>query len=69
MLMLINLSILSNEQLKDLFLRESKRFREGIDRGLHFLDLKQIRINLREITVEQLIRKSHFLDGFVPAGI
>jgi hypothetical protein len=67
--MLTNLALLSINQLHNLFLSESKRFNEGIDNGLHFPDLKQIRINLREIAIEQLIRKSSFLEGFVPSCI
>jgi hypothetical protein len=67
--MLNNLSLLSNNQLQHLFISEVKSFKEGVDNGLHFLDLKQIRINLREIALEQHIRKSDFLEGFVPTRI
>lgn len=50
--MLHNLSLLSKEELHELFLKESLRFTIGMDDGLSFNDLKQIRINLREIALE-----------------
>ncbi len=50
--MLQNLSLLSREKLHELFLKESLRFTEGMDNGLSFDGLKQIRINLREIALE-----------------
>jgi hypothetical protein len=51
----------SVEQLNQhLFLTENKRFSQGMENGLTFLDLKEIRIILREIAIEQQIRKSNF---------
>ena len=65
--------VLGSEQLalnagfarRELSISESNRFTEGVDKGLHFLDLKQIRNELTEIAALS-IRKSSFLDGFVP---
>ena len=50
--MLQNLSLLNREELHELFFKESLRFTEGMDNGLSFDGLKQIRINLREIALE-----------------
>ena len=47
-----NLSVLSREELHELFLKESSRFTQGMDNGLSSDELKQIRINLRDIAFE-----------------
>jgi hypothetical protein len=48
--------LLSNEELKHLFLSESQLFSEGIG-NLPFDDLKQIRLKLRDIAIEIKARK------------
>ena len=51
-----DISILSNEELKKLFLTESQLFSDGVG-NLPFDDLKQIRLKLRDIAVEIKARK------------
>jgi hypothetical protein len=53
-----NLSRLTSEELHDLFLMESHHFSEGIDNGLTFDELKEIRVKLRQITEELKSRKA-----------
>lgn len=50
--MLENLAALPTEELKAIFVRETRRFMQGIDRGLQFDTLKAIRVTLREIEAE-----------------
>jgi hypothetical protein len=51
-----NLSLLSNEELKSLFLSESQLFSDGVG-NLPFDDLKQMRLKLRDIAIEIKARK------------
>jgi hypothetical protein len=51
-----DVSLLSNEELKKLFLSESQLFSDGVG-NLPFNDLKLIRLKLREIAVEIKARK------------
>jgi len=62
--MLTNLSALSNEELQSLFLFENKQFLECIDSGLGFDNLKDIRLDLKEILVE--IKKRNISLHFKP---
>jgi len=50
---MFNLQLLSNGELSRLFLSESKLFAEGVDKGLTFPEMKQIKVNLRNIAFEQ----------------
>lgn len=52
------LSNLSNDELKNLYMEESMQFREGMDKGLPFDTLKEIRISLKEIQAEMDRRKT-----------
>jgi hypothetical protein len=56
--MIENIHLLSDLELQKLLVTENKRFSTGLDDGMTFLDLKQIRIDLREIAAEQLSRKT-----------
>ena len=47
-----NLKHLNTEELKDLFIKETRRFMQGIDQGLSFDKLKEIRVTLRQIEAE-----------------
>jgi hypothetical protein len=51
-----DVSLLSNEELKHLFLSESQLFSDGVG-NLPFNDLKRIRLKLRDIAVEIKARK------------
>lgn len=51
------LHLLTEDELRELFDSESLRFTEGMDKGLCFEELKQIRIALREIAGERDSRK------------
>ena len=60
-----DISLLSNEELKHLFLSESQSFSNGLG-NLPFDDLKLIRLKLKEIAVEIKARKiplNNGLDG------
>ena len=60
-----DVSLLSNEELKHLFLSESQLFSDGVG-NLPFNDLKRIRLKLRDIAVEIKARKlplDNGLDG------
>ena len=50
--MLHNLSLLTTEELHDLFLKETLHFSEGMNDGLAFDQLKDIRIKVRQISEE-----------------
>jgi len=43
---------LTTEELKNLLIAETSRFMQGVEKGLSFDDLKEIRIKLREIEAE-----------------
>lgn len=58
--MLQNLHLLSNEELQNLFITETNHFITGIDNNLGFNELKNIRINLRNIAAELNERKIPF---------
>jgi len=58
--MIANIHVLSDTELQQLSLTENKRFSNGVENGLTYLDLKEIRTNLREINLEQSIRKTTF---------
>lgn len=47
-----NLSLLSVEELQDLFIQESHNFTEEMDNGASFDKLKKIRLNLKNISLE-----------------
>ena len=53
-----NLRLLTEPELEELLISESLRFTEGIDKGMCFEELKQIRINLKEIAAEQQRRNN-----------
>ncbi len=55
--MVQNISLLSNEELKKLFFSESQLFSDSMNNEVSFNDLKQIRLNLRDISVELKARK------------
>lgn len=46
------LSLFSTEELKNLFVTETRKFTHGIDSGLLFDSLKEIRGKLRKIEIE-----------------
>jgi hypothetical protein len=46
-----NLDLMSSEELRDLFIDESERFNTGVDNGLSFTELQQLRATLRGIAV------------------
>ena len=58
--MIANIHLLSDDGLQQLLLTENKRFSNGVENGLTFHDLKEIRTNLQEIALEQQIRKTTF---------
>ena len=55
--MIANIHLLTDIELQQLFLAESKRFADGMNNGMKFMDLKRIRINLREVDAEKKRRK------------
>jgi len=57
MTMIANIHLLTDIELQQLFLAESKRFADGMNNGMKFMDLKRIRINLREVDAEKKRRK------------
>jgi hypothetical protein len=56
--MLHNLPLLSNEELLDLLMKESKRFMEGLNNKLEYHRLKDIHQNLEGIYKELKRRRS-----------
>ena len=60
--MITNIHLLPDIELQHLFLAESKRFTDGMDNGMNFMDLKRIRINLRGVDAEKERRKFNPLD-------
>jgi len=50
--MLHNLTLLTNEELIELFVKESQRFMEGLDKHLPFKAMQDIRNNLKSIKDE-----------------
>lgn len=58
--MLYNLPLLSNQELQHLFVFETKRFMDGLNSGMPFIDLVEIRQSLKQIADELDQRR---LDG------
>ena len=52
-----NVSCLSNTELQNLFISQNHHLMDGIDQGLAFKDLKEIRVNIRAIVAEMETRK------------
>jgi hypothetical protein len=46
------LSSLKTEEMKNLFILETRQFMEGIGNGIQLDDLKEIRTKLRKIEIE-----------------
>ena len=55
---LYNLPLLSDQELSDLFLQESKRYMDGLKKGIGYNVLNEIHLSLKQVSGELEARRN-----------